>query len=370
MNIAEKIQPYLDNTLDPTLSQRSVVTGIFGDRPSVSAKSPFLWNAAFQRLGLDASFVPFDVSRDNLSALVQTLRETPAYLGGSVTVPYKTAIMDLLDEVDNRAMQIGAVNTIARTPDGRLVGYNTDAQGAIDSLQKSTPWQPQPFIPNLSGFRVLLIGAGGAGRAVAFSVAEHIGDGGTLVIVNRSQDAGAELADSVNRAYGNATSLPERDLESALPDAQLIINTSLKGQSGLRKSAEGGTYCLEPYSSLAPANPAYVSEEQFPDGPSLFREWYRTSLDDICENHARSGQAILQSGPDAMFLDVIYSPIESALLGQARLSGHAILNGKGMNLAQAVDGFVNRVMNQYIQDQGWDIDRTYGSVCEVMAQVW
>ena len=368
--IIEQIQPYLDNTLDPALGERSVITGIFGDRPSVSAKSPFLWNEAFRGLDLDAAFAPFDVSLENLGTLVGALREIPAYLGGSVTVPYKTAIMDFLDEVDTRAQQIGAVNTVARTSDGRLIGFNTDAQGAIDSIKKQMPGQQAPFLPDLTGIRVLLLGSGGAGKAVAFAIADEVGNSGRVVIANRSPEHASDLAKSVTDAYGNAESVSEQDLAPVLSETQLVINASVRGQSGLRQLPQGQVTCLEPYSALGPASPAVMTESQYPDTSSLLRAWYQASFDDISANHARSGQAIFDANTQTAYLDIIYSPLESTLLRQARLAGHATLNGKGMNLAQAVDGLVNRVMKPFFEDQGWQTDQLYPKVFELMAQVW
>ena len=366
----ERIQTYISNTLDPALSERAVITGIVGDRPSTSAKSPFLWNAAFQGLEMDAGFLPFDVSQENLGGLVDALRDIPTYLGGSVTVPYKTAIMEYLDEIDIRAQQIGAVNTVARATDGRLVGYNTDAQGAIDSLKRQMPGQQASFLPGLSGLKVLLIGSGGAGKAVAFAVAEEVGPSGRVVIANRSPENASDLAQSVDAAYGNAESVNEQDLSPVLAETQLVINASVRGQSGLRQLPGGQTTCLEPYSALGSANPAIMTESQFPDSAALLRAWYQASFDDIRENHTQSGHAVLGTNPKAAFLDIIFSPLESTLLSQARMAGHATLNGKGMNLAQAVDGFVNRVMKPFIQEKGWKTDQLYGNVFELMAEIW
>jgi shikimate dehydrogenase len=369
-NVIERIQPYLDNVLDRSLDQKATLTGIFGDRPSASAKSPFLWNPTFQELEMDAAFVPFDVSDANLPELVRTLKEIPSFAGGSVTVPHKSRIMDLLDDVDTKARQIGAVNAIVRTSEGRLIGYNTDAQGAIDSLKKKMPWQERPFLEDLEGLNVLLIGAGGAGRAVAFAIAEEIGSSGYLIIANRSTERSAELAGSVNKSYGNTGSTAESDIPSALPDVDLIINASLRGQSGLRSLPGGQVTYLEPYSSLAAANPARLSQEQYSDPRELQRAWYRDSLEDICENHSQSSRAILYTNTGTVFVDLIFSPLETTLLRQARLAGHATLNGKGMNLAQAVDAFVNRVMHSSIRDRGWDVDTVYGRIFQIMARVW
>lgn len=369
-DIIDRIQTHIDNTLDPSLGQKAIITGIFGDRPSVSAKSPSLWNAAYKGLDIDAAFVPLDVSDANLPGLVSTLREIPSFAGGSVTVPHKSRIMELLDEIDPKARQIGAVNAVARTKDHRLIGYNTDAQGAIDCLTKSVPGQPIPFLADLNGLRVLQIGAGGAGRAVAFSIAEAIGPSGSLLISNRTASTASELACGVNRAYGNAGSVEEADLASVIPDVGLIINASLRGQSGLRPLPGGRVTCFEPYSALAPANPADLSQEEYLEPSELQRAWYLASLDDIRKNQAIAAQTILKADASARVLDIIYSPLETTLLVQSRLAGHATINGKVMNLAQAVDGFVNRVMREFILSKSWDVDQVYGKVYQAMAEIW
>lgn len=366
----EAIHQHIGNKLDASLDQKAVITGIFGDQPSKSAKSPVLWNAAFTGLELDASFVPFDVTDADLPGLVDELRGIPNYLGGSVTMPYKSRIMELLDEVDPTAQKIGAINTIARNKDGGLIGYNTDAQGAVDALLKPMPWQEQAFMSDLKGLNVLLIGAGGAARAVAFVMADEIGQSGHITIVNRTTATAASLAAAVHETYGNSSSAPESGLASAIADADLVINASTRGQSGLRSQPNDQTTCLEPYSSLAPCNPASLSQAQYADNSSLMRAWYQASLNDIAENQSRSAQAVLSAGGRTRFYDIVYAPLETAMLRQARLAGYETLNGQGMNLAQAVDGFVNRTMHRYLTSEKWDLDKAYGRVFEYMAQVW
>jgi shikimate dehydrogenase len=366
----EAIHQHISNKLDASLDQKAVITGIFGDQPSKSAKSPVLWNAAFKGLELDASFVPFDVTDAALPGLVDELRGIPNYLGGSVTMPYKTRIMELLDEIDPTAQKIGAVNTIARNKDGGLIGYNTDAQGAVDALLKPMPWQDQPFMNDLKGLNVLLVGAGGAAKAVAFVMADAIGQSGHITIVNRTTATAADLAGAVHEAYGNASSISESGLASALADADLVINASTRGQSGLRSLADGQTTCLEPYSSLAPCKPASLDSTQYADNSSLMRAWYQASLKDLAENQSRAAQAVLSAGDGTRFYDIIFAPLETTMLQQARLAGYETLNGQGMNLAQAVDGFVNRTLHPYLMSGKWDIDKTYGRVFEYMARVW
>ena len=369
-NAVARLQPSLDNRLDASVSDRSMVAGIIGDHPSRYAKSPSIWNAAFQELDIDAAYVPFDVSVENLPHLVRALRECPAFVGGNVTAPHKVAVMELLDDVDPTAREIGAVNTICRARGGRLVGYNTDADGAIGSLTRATPGREVPFLDGLSGKRVLLIGAGGAGRGVAFGMGSHLGATGSLAIANRSAQRAQELASQVARGYGNALAIDEREIAGALEHVELVINASTRGQSGVCRLPEGRVTCLEPYSCLAPANPATFDAGQHASEGEFYRAWHGASLEDIQANLEASARAILRCRPDAAFFDLIYSPLETAFLAQARWSGHETLNGHGMNLIQAVEGFVNRVMGPYLEGQGWSLDQAYGRVMDAMAGAW
>ena len=369
-NAVARLQPSLDNRLGASVSDRSMVAGIIGDHPSRYAKSPFIWNAAFQELNIDAAYVPFDVSAENLPHLVRALRECPAFVGGNVTVPHKVAVMELLDDVDPTAREIGAVNTICRTRDGWLVGYNTDAEGAIGSLIRATPGREAPFLNGLGGKRVLLIGAGGAGRGVAFGMGPHLGTTGSLAIANRSVQWAQELASQVARGYGNARAIDEEEVAGALEEVELVINASTRGQSGICRLPGGRVTCLEPYSCLAPANPATFDAGQHASEGEFYRAWHGASVEDIQANLEASVRAILRCRPGAAFFDLIYSPLETAFLAQARWSGHETLNGQGMNLIQAVEGFVNRVMGPYLEGQGWSSDQVYGRVMSAMAGAW
>jgi shikimate dehydrogenase len=365
-----QIQPYLSNRLEPVAKAHRWVAGIIGDRPSQYAKSPSLWNPAFMALGLDAIFLPFDVEARNLSSLVNVLRRSERVVGFSVTVPYKVEIINLLDDLDPKARQIGAVNTVARTEAGELVGYNTDGQGFIDMLTKSLPGQDQPFFENIEGLRALLIGAGGAARAVAFFLAENVGKKGRITIANRDSSKAKELATAVNGTYSNASAVPNADLEAVAPTVDLIINATINGQSGIRKLANGRITSLEPYCALAPACPAEFSEDLFASESAFYVAWYQQSHKDIEANMALANRILVTIPKETAFVDLIYSPLESRTLAMARLSGHRVLNGKGMNISQAADGFVNRLMRPHLTALGWDLEDTYRRVFQTMSQVW
>ncbi len=109
------------------------------------------------------------------------------FLGINVTVPHKIRIMDFLDEIEAGADRVQAVNTIVRTSSGKLVGYNTDGEGFIESLLTPLAEQTESFMPSLAKTDVLLLGAGGSARAVAFELSDRLNDG-QLIIANRSLD--------------------------------------------------------------------------------------------------------------------------------------------------------------------------------------
>jgi len=366
----DQIQSLLSNRLDPLAGVHKWTAGIIGDRPSQYAKSPSLWNAAFATLELDAIFLAFDVEAPNLPALLEAIRKNGQMVGFSVTVPYKVEVIKLLDDLDPKARQIGAVNTVARTQDAKLIGYNTDGQGFMDMLTKALPGQDQPFFGDIEGRHALLIGAGGAARAVAFCLAEALGKEGRLTIANRDSDKAQGLTAAVQTAYSNAVYLVETGIGSVVPSVGLIINATTKGQSGIRRLVGHRVTCLEPYSALAPACPAEFSDDGFPSEAAFYTAWYKRSYQDIEANLSRANKTLSAIPTETAFVDLIYSPLETRTLAMARWSGHRVLNGKGMNIAQAADAFVNRVMRRHLTSLGWDLESTYHRVFQIMAQVW
>ncbi|MCK5487184.1 MAG: shikimate dehydrogenase, partial [Desulfobacterales bacterium] len=151
--------------------------GLIGN-PVAHSLSPVMHNQAFAAIGYNGVYLAFRVS-DPASAIkgIKALN----FKGVSVTLPHKVAVMEYLDEVDETAARIGAVNTIVNKQ-GRLIGYNTDCPGALDALRTRT---------TLQGKSVALIGAGGAARAIGFGL---VAAGGRVTILNRSRTTGERLA--------------------------------------------------------------------------------------------------------------------------------------------------------------------------------
>ena len=286
-----------------------------------------------------------------------------------MTVPFKTAVLPLLDELDPLARDIGAVNTVVRQADGRLIGYNTDGQGAVDALTAELPGLPARFLDTLRGLTVVVVGAGGAARAVAFFVANQVGDGGRLWITNRDAGKARELAASVRRSHGVGEGAEETDLLDRLAQADLVINATSKGQAGWRRAEDGSASTLEPYSALAPARPGQLTPDQ-PLDDQASHAWFIASREDIDCNACLGRQAVAALRRGVPCFDLIYAPLETRFLADARLAGHPILNGKWMNVAQAADAFATKVCATELRSRGIEPNAGYEQVFEIMASVW
>ena len=362
------LQAAVSNRLDLDAARGKTVAGIVGDAPSQYAKSPSIWNPTFAALGMPAVYLPFDVAAGKLPAVVAALRDTAELVGFNVTVPYKIDIVPLLDALDPRAKRIGAVNTVVRGGDGRLTGYNTDGQGFIDSLVRMPAADGAPLLKSLDGARVLLLGAGGAARACAHFLVDEIG-GGRVVIANRDAGAARALAAELNAVRaGVASAVGEEGIATAAAASTLVVNATVKGQAGLRKLAGGRITCLEPYSSLAPAAPASLPDAG--DARAFYHAWFRESAKDVDENVRRSAEIMQGLGREVGVCDIVYAPLETVLLRQARLAGHRTVNGKGMNIGQAATGFARLVCRGWLEQRGMEIDTNYATVLETMTRVW
>jgi shikimate dehydrogenase len=159
--------------------------------PSVHARTPQVMNAEFARRGVDAVAVSTDVAPGDLGGFARGLRGWRNLAGLSVTMPHKEALAAHVDELAGPAALIGAVNVVRREADGRLVATNTDGLGFVIGLRGAGH--------ELAGRRVLLAGAGGAGRAVAFAVAEA--GAASLTVANRTEAREDRLARDIGAAY-------------------------------------------------------------------------------------------------------------------------------------------------------------------------
>lgn len=201
---------------------KTLVCGIIGD-PVEHSVSPAMHNAAFRKLGLDYIYLPFRVKPENLEKAINGMRVLQIR-GLSVTLPHKVAVMQYLDEIDPLAAKIEAVNTIVNE-NGKLKGYNTDAAGFIQALKQNGT--------KLKDSRVIILGAGGAARALAFALADN---GAEITILNRKQelDWAVALAVRIGKAYNSeisALELSTKNLKQSLAGADILVNATSVGMS-------------------------------------------------------------------------------------------------------------------------------------------
>ncbi|MEK3766484.1 MULTISPECIES: shikimate dehydrogenase [unclassified Solibacillus] len=241
---------------------------VIGD-PIAQSKSPEMHNAWYEEENVDAAYIPVHVKPEHLQQSVASFKLLGTS-GWNVTIPHKQTIIPFLDELDELAAKMGAVNTVVRTAEGKLKGYNTDGPGFVKALE-------QVIGTNKRDAPVLLIGAGGAARGIAFAL-QLIGYS-DITIANRTVANAQQIIDEMSE--GRAISLEHA--EKNLDAFQIFIQTTPAGMST-------GDFALP------------FSLEKFPAG--------------------------------AIAADIVYNPLMTPFLQAAEQKGATIVNGLGMFVHQ------------------------------------
>jgi shikimate dehydrogenase len=256
------------------------IVGLIGF-PLGHSVSPAMQNAAFKLLGLNFEYLPFEVAPDDLAEALNGLRAMH-FAGFNVTIPHKETIIPLLDEVTDLSRVIGAVNTVVNQ-EGKLVGYNTDGAGFMESLKEDAKYDPK-------GERVVVLGAGGASRAVSVMLAENGAQSITLADIK--EEKARQLSEYIRSYFGIDCSFasPEsKDLQRAIDKAHILINTTPIG--------------MHPNIDQSP-----LSEK-------------------------------LRLRSKLLVYDLVYNPSQTKLLKQAKEEGCRTCSGLGMLVRQGALGF-------------------------------
>jgi len=201
--------------------------GLIG-HPLGHSISPMFQQAAFDFMNIDARYELWDTNPDDIKKVLGGLRAADA-LGCNVTVPYKEMVIQMLDECDALCRRIGACNTIVNNS-GKLMGYNTDADGFVKALRKYGDYP-------LFGKKVVILGSGGVARAAGFAL---LNSGvGLLTIAYDIKDQAQKLVDGLRNVGGHIDMMESKDVASALADCDLLVNctpfgmkeTPLEGKS-------------------------------------------------------------------------------------------------------------------------------------------
>ncbi len=249
---------------------------LFGKPVAENPTQPMI-EAAFRHHGLDWRYVQFEIEPEALGDAVRGMRAM-GFRGGNVTTPHKVAIVKHLDRIAESASLMGAVNCIVRRG-SELVGENTDGKGFVQSLRLKT----EP-----AGKKVVILGAGGAARAIGVELA--LAGVKSLIVVNRNPDRGRELAELLRSRTKVATEFSPWDGDYKIPaDADVLVNATSIGL--------------------------------FPDV------------------QARIPLETSTIAPRMVVADVIPNPPDTRLLREARARGCAVLDGLGMLVNQGLIGF-------------------------------
>src|SRR5215831_4640810 len=195
--------------------------GVIGN-PVEHSLSPAIHNAAFQKLGLNFVYLAFRV--DAIGDAIKGLRALGGFRGASVTIPHKVSVVHFLDDIESMAQQIGAVNTILAI-DGKLIGYNTDATGALRALREGGA--------PLKNETVAMLGSGGAARAIAFALAVESGISCLILLGIEEKERTALAADLRTKTTMNVVDsyLDEAALKAVLPHARVLIHCTPIGMA-------------------------------------------------------------------------------------------------------------------------------------------
>jgi shikimate dehydrogenase len=260
-----------------TISGKTRVCGVIGD-PIEHSLSPIMHNAAFQALDLDYVYLAFKVKPSCVADAINGIRALNIR-GLNVTMPHKKSVMANLDRIDLSAQIIDSVNTILNK-DNLLFGFNTDGAGAVRALKENGV--------ALKGRKVVLLGAGGAARAIAYAVAKEADE---LAVLNRTVKDAQALARLVEKAANKrivAASIEPEDIDANLQDSDILINATSVG--------------MKPH------------PEQTPVPIELLR----------------SNLAVM---------DIVYNPLETKLARDAKALGAKVVSGVEMLIYQGAASF-------------------------------
>lgn len=259
------------------VTSETQVYGLIG-YPVKHSISPQIHNSAFKALKINAVYLTFEVKKEFLKKALDGVKAL-GVKGVNVTIPYKIDVIKHLDELNQEAKLIGAVNTVLNA-DGKLIGFNTDSIGVLKAFEA--------YEVDLTGKKVVLLGAGGAAKAIGYAIADKAN---SLIILNRTKRKALKLAKELKRklkANVLGGELTLKALRENLINADIIVNATSIGMT-----------------------------------PNL--------------NQTPIPKELLKS--HMVVLDVVYNPLETKLLQEAKEAGAKCINGVEMLVQQAAEAF-------------------------------
>jgi shikimate dehydrogenase len=263
------IESAVNTTLPLAISSRTQTLAIIGD-PIEHSITPRIQNAAWRAIGADIVNVAFRVASSDLAEAVQGARAL-GLLGLMVTIPHKERVLELCDELDVTAQLMGAANLLHFRADGKTVGYSSDGWAAVKSLKEEGV--------EVRGARIAILGGGGAARSLALTFANA--GAASIRVLNRTVERAQKIVDEVGAfdIQAQATSLDEETLREVLPQTNLLVNATPIGMHPRREESPLPSRVLDAHLAV---------------------------------------------------YDIVYNPLETQLLKEARAMGCKAVDGLGM----------------------------------------
>lgn len=261
------------------ISANTKLAAVIGD-PISHSLSPKIHNYFLERYQIDGLYLPLKVKAEDLENAVRHLAKT-GFCGFNVTLPHKEEIFKICDHKSQTALKVKAVNTVVITKEGKLFGHNSDGEGFIQNIRQQAP----DF--NFKGKNIVILGAGGATRAIYFALLKE--GVAKITLSNRSLDKAQILIDDFANNFPNASLqlVGWKEREEELKDCDLLVNCTSLGMTGQEKLS--------------------------------------ISLKNLNKK--------------ALVTDIVYNPLMTDLLIQAQKQGNKIITGIGMLINQALVGF-------------------------------
>ena len=255
------------------------LVGIIGN-PLAHSISPIFQQAAFDFLKLPIQYKIWETRPSEFKLNIQNLRSFE-YLGANITIPYKEQVIQYMDDLDSKARLIGAVNTIVKR-DNKLIGYNTDAFGFINSIKSNSNF-------NFKDKKILIMGAGGAARAAAFSMIDE--EIMSLTIANRTLKRASDLADNLSGFINvDISDLKSPVFEELVRKSNLIVNASSVG----------------------------MAHTIFENKNLIIADWI---------------------SPGSLIFDMVYNPLVTPLIKEAKKAEAEVIGGLSMLIYQGAESF-------------------------------
>lgn len=255
------------------INSETQILGIIG-HPIWHSLSPTMHNAVFEKLNLNCVYLAFDIEEKKLGTTIDAFKALN-FLGLNVTIPHKISVIKFLDKISREAELIGAVNTI-KFENGNVLGFNTDGIGCVKALEEAGI--------RIKNKRILILGAGGAVRAIAF---QCLLEGADVSISNRTKRNAIKLKQDIKRKLKKEIDIIDFNLRKEdLEGIDVLINATSIG--------------MHPKTNFTPLKASLLN-------------------------------------PDIVVMDIVYNPIETKLLKDARKRGCKTVNGVGMLVHQGAE---------------------------------